>query len=59
MSRLAASGKYLSEVVRRHDGAIRWSVGWILYVMALTGEIQHEAYLAVLPRGFAQFSDRF
>lgn len=56
-SRLAASGKYLNEIVRRRDGCIRWSIGWALYVMALAGEITHEGLLQIAPRGFAQFSD--
>jgi hypothetical protein len=56
-SRLAASGKYLNEIVRRHDACIRWVVGWHLYLMALSGEIESEAHLAVVPKGFAAFED--
>lgn len=56
-SRLAASGKYLNEIVRRHDGGIRWLVGWVLYVMFLEGEIDNEKLVTIQPRGFTQFAD--
>lgn len=56
-SRLAASGKYLNEIVRRHDACIRWVIGWILYIMALEEEIDDEARMSVVPKGFAQFAD--
>ncbi len=56
-ARLLSSGKYLGEIARRQDGAIRWSVGWTVYVMALVGEIPHEGQLQIVPLGFAQFTD--
>ena len=56
-NRLMAAGKYLGEVVRRHDAAIVWVVGWVLYIMALLGEIKHEAIVEVQALGFATYSD--
>jgi len=52
-----AAGKYLGEVVRRHDPAIIWLVGWVLHVMALAGEIEHETIVQIRPMGFATYSD--
>lgn len=56
-NRLMAAGKYLGEVVRRHDPAIVWLVGWVLHVMALVGDIDHETMVEVRPLGFATYSD--
>ncbi len=56
-NRLMAAGKYLGEVVRRHDAAIVWVVGWVLYIMALLGEITHESVVEVQALGFATYSD--
>jgi len=56
-SRLAASGKYLNEIVRRHDGAVRWVIGFVLYVLELTGELQSGSAVDVVPKGFTQFED--
>jgi hypothetical protein len=56
-ARLVSSGKYLNEIVRRRDGCIRWTIGWVVYVMALSGEIPHESIVNVVPRGFSQFAD--
>lgn len=56
-NRLMAAGKYLGEVVRRHDPAIIWLVGWVLHVMALAGEIEHETIVQIRAMGFATYSD--
>jgi hypothetical protein len=56
-ARLAAGTKYFAEVARNHDLGIEFAAGWIVYVMALAGELEDESYLEIIAKGFAAFSD--
>jgi hypothetical protein len=55
--RLLASGKYLNEIVRRHDDAIRWVIRFYLQVLEMQGVLDRGSAFTVVPQGFATYED--